>query len=65
MSEAKQIPLGIVKPLTRGAASAIAIALFVAVLGLTIGAFAVLGVQLLPFWSAVAPLTEPAAALEE
>ena len=32
--------------LTRGAASAIAVVLFVAVLGLTIGAFAVLGFQL-------------------
>ena len=56
---------GVVKPLTRAAASALAIALFVAVLGMTIGTFAMLGVQLLPVWTAVAPLTEPAVALEE
>lgn len=65
MSEAQRSPRGIVKPLTRGAASALAVALFVAVLALTVGTFAVLGVQLLPFWSAVAPLTEPAVAVEE
>ena len=65
MSEARRFPSAVVKPLTRAAASALAVALFVAVLGLTIGTFAVLGVQLLPLWSAVAPLTEPAVAVEE
>ena len=61
MSEAPPRPRGIVKALTRGAASALAVSLFVAVLGLTIGTFAMLGVQLLPLWFAVAtPTTEAA-----
>ena len=49
MSEANRSPRRVVKPLTRAAASAFAVALFVAVLVLTIGTFAVLGVQVLPF----------------
>ena len=58
-------PRGVVKPLTRAATSALAVALFVAVLGLTIGTFVVLGAQVLPLWSAVAPVAEPALAEEE
>ncbi len=65
MSEATRSPRGVVKPLTRAAASALGVALFVAVLGLTIGTFVVLGVQVLPVWTAVEPLIEPAGAEEE
>ena len=65
MSKATRSPRAVVKPLTRAAASALAVTLFVAALGLTIGTFAVLGVQLLPVWTAIAPLTEPAVAVED
>ncbi len=49
-----------VRSLSRCALAALAITLFVAVLGLTAGTFAILGVQVLPLWTAVAPPTEPA-----
>ena len=61
MADAKEV----VRPLGRAAATLVAFSLFVAVLGLAIGTFVLLGVQVLPLWSAIAPVSEPAVAEDE